>query len=181
MEKKTLRQQVLADLKGQEAAYKKDYDWQLAQRFFASPVYQEAQVLAIYLAFDFEYDTSLILERALADGKDVVVPKTFGQGQMIFVAYDADHLHKTSYGLWEPDSDVEVPKSEIDVILVPGLAFNQKGHRIGYGGGYYDRYLADYGGETLSLIYPCQLSFFQEDQHDIPVKGLFYDADETIF
>ena len=89
---------------------------------------------------------------------------------MIFVDYDPDNLVATSFGLMEPASDLAVEKSEIDLIHVPGVVFNAEGYRIGYGAGYYDRYLSDFEGETVSTVYPCQKHDFQPDSYDIPVK-----------
>ena len=89
---------------------------------------------------------------------------------MIFVDYDPDNLVATSFGLMEPASDLAVEKSEIDLIHVPGVVFNDEGYRIGYGAGYYDRYLSDFEGETVSMVYPCQKHDFQPDNYDIPVK-----------
>lgn len=174
MEKNKLRKETLALLKSKDKSEKASYDEALAERFFALPIYQKAKAIALYLSFDFEYNTQLLLDRALADGKQVLVPKTYPQGKMDFVIYDKDRLEKTSFGLWEPISDKAVPKSSIDVIVVPGVVFNDQGYRIGYGAGYYDRYLADYTGETVSFIYPEQLRHFQADAHDIPVKGLLH-------
>ena len=60
--------------------------------------------------------------------------------------------------------------SQIDLIHVPGLTFTREGYRIGYGGGYYDRYLENFAGQTMSTIYPCQIQTFNPDSHDIPVQ-----------
>ena len=92
---------------------------------------------------------------------------------MIFCPYDKDNLVKTRFGLWEPAVANAVDKSQIDVIHVPGLGFNPAGFRIGYGGGYYDRYLADYDGHTVSTIYEFQKVEFQADCHDMAVKEVF--------
>ena len=72
----------------------------------------------------------------------------------------------------EPMSEEAVDKTEIDLIHVPGVVFNSQGFRIGYGGGYYDRYLADYEGISVSTMYQVQLEHFRPDQHDIAVKEL---------
>ena len=92
------------------------------------------------------------------------------QGRMTFVDYNPNDLELTVFGIWEPRSERTVEKSHIDLIHVPGVAFNKKGYRIGYGGGYYDRYLADFKGMTVSTIYPYQLVDFQPDDCDIPVQ-----------
>ena len=90
---------------------------------------------------------------------------------MEFVVYDPKQLAKTSFGLLEPQGDLEVVEpSQIDLIHVPGLAFTREGYRIGYGGGYYDRYLEHFAGHTMSTIYPCQVQEFNSENHDIPVQ-----------
>lgn len=168
--KKQVRQTVLEQLKKQNPVDKLEKDQALLNRVLSLPAYQEAQTIATYLAFPHEYDTSLLISQAQKDGKRVLVPKTYPQGRMIFVDYEVDGLEETSFGLLEPKSDVAVDKSEIDLIHVPGLAFNTKGYRIGYGAGYYDRYLADFQGATISTIYACQSVDFEPDTYDIAIK-----------
>ena len=95
---------------------------------------------------------------------------------MDFVVYDPQQLVKTSFGLLEPQGDLEVVDvSQIDLIHVPGLAFTTEGYRIGYGGGYYDRYLKHFSGHTLSTVYPCQIRDFIPEDHDIPVQEVLID------
>ena len=89
---------------------------------------------------------------------------------MIFVDYDESRLQKSSFGLMEPTSEEAVEKAEIDLIHVPGVVFNSQGFRIGYGGGYYDRYLADFAGASISSIYSFQKFDFEPNYHDIAVK-----------
>ena len=92
---------------------------------------------------------------------------------MIFCPYDKDNLVKTRFGLWEPAVANAVDKSQIDVIHVPSVGFTPAGFRIGYGGAYYDRYLADYDAHTVSTIYEFQKVEFQADCHDMAVKEVF--------
>ena len=70
----------------------------------------------------------------------------------------------------EPASDLAVEKSKIDLIHVPGVVFNAEGYRIGYGAGYYDRYLSDFEGMTVSMVYPGQEKDFTPDSHDVAVR-----------
>lgn len=161
---------MIEQLKKQDKAVKAQRDRELFHRFIGLEAYQKAQTLATYLAFPFEFDTSLLLEQAQKDGKQVVVPKVYGQGKMIFVSYDAADLKTSTFGLKEPRSNQAVDKSLIDLIHVPGLAFNHDGYRLGFGGGYYDRYLADFTGSTVSTVYPFQTLAFEPSQFDIPVK-----------
>ena len=168
--KNELRKTVLAQLTSQDPETKAKIDQYLLEQLIALPAYKDAQVIAAYLSFPHEYDTGLLINQALKDGKRLLIPKTYKQGRMIFVDYDPDNLVATSFGLMEPVSDLAVEKSEIDLIHVPGVVFNDEGYRIGYGAGYYDRYLSDFEGETVSTVYPCQKHDFQPDNYDIPVK-----------
>ena len=95
---------------------------------------------------------------------------------MDFVVYDPQQLVKTSFGLLEPEGELTVIDScQIDLIHVPGLVFTTEGYRIGYGGGYYDRYLEHFPGHTLSTVYPCQIQDFSPENHDIPVQEVLID------
>lgn len=169
MDKGEIRRRVLKQLKGQKPDIKASMDDQLLDKLLAQTSYQEATCLATYLAFDFEFDTSSLIEAALAVGKRVVVPKTLPKGDMIFVPYDSKHLVKNSFGLWEPISSEVISKDQIDLIHVPAVAVNQAGYRIGFGGGYYDRYLVDFKGSTLMTVYPCQQVAFEPEVHDIRI------------
>lgn len=170
--KKELRQTVLNQMKKLSGKEKEQADSWLTQRLLSSAAYQKAQVIATYLSMPHEVSTAAFIKQAQLDGKRVLVPKTYGQGRMIFVDYDESHLQKSSFGLLEPMSEEAVEKTEIDLIHVPGVVFNSQGFRIGYGGGYYDRYLDDYEGTSVSTIYQVQQEDFTPAQHDVAVKEL---------
>lgn len=173
MKKSQLRTAILTQLKEHDRAMKTAKDKALLEDLLSSAAYQNAQIIATYLAFDFEYNTQLLLNQAQKDGKEILVPKTYPNGKMIFCPYHKDDLIQTEFGLWEPAMANAVEKSQVDLIHVPGVVFNQAGFRIGYGGGYYDRYLADYDGATVSTIYKFQKAVFQADCHDVAVKEVF--------
>ena len=169
--KAELRKQVLQEMKSIPQKQKIAMDQALTERFLNHPFYQEAKVIATYLSFSHEFQTQELIDQALKDGKKVLIPKTYPKGRMEFVVYDPQQLKKTSFGLLEPQGDLEVvDTSRIDLIHVPGLAFTTEGYRIGYGGGYYDRYLENFAGQTMSTIYPCQIQNFNSEDHDIPVQ-----------
>lgn len=169
--KKTLRKETIAAMKELPQSVKTEADSQLTQRFIQLPAFQEAQTLATYLSMGHEFSTASLIQAALQSGKRVCVPRTYPQGQMEFVEYDPDILEKTRFGLLEPNEQGKVvDKAEIDLIHVPGLVFQSKGYRIGYGGGYYDRYLADFAGKTVSTIYSIQQKEFQPDVFDQAVQ-----------
>ena len=174
--KAELRKQVLQEMKALPRQQKQAMVQALTDQFLKHPFYQEAKVIATYLSFPHEFQTQELIEQALKDGKKVLIPKTYPKGRMDFVVYDPKQLVKTSFGLLEPQGDLEVvDASQIDLIHVPGLAFTTEGYRIGYGGGYYDRYLKHFPGHTLSTVYPCQIRDFSPENHDIPVQEVLID------
>lgn len=174
--KAELRKQVLQGMKGIPQTQKVAMDQALTERFLNHPFYQEAKVIATYLSFPHEFQTQELIEQALKDGKKVLIPKTYPKGLMDFVVYNPEQLVKTSFGLLEPQGELEVvDASQIDLIHVPGLAFTTEGYRIGYGGGYYDRYLKHFTGHSMSTIYPCQIQDFSPESHDIPVQEVLID------
>lgn len=174
--KAELRKQVLQEMRALPREQKQAMDQALTDQFLKHPFYQEAKVIATYLSFPHEFQTQELIEQALKDGKKVLIPKTYPKGRMDFVVYDPQQLVKTSFGLLEPQGNLEVvDASQIDLIHVPGLAFTTEGYRIGYGGGYYDRYLEYFSGHTLSTIYPCQVQDFIPENHDIPVQEVLID------
>ena len=174
--KAELRKQVLQEMKAVPQKQKIAMDRVLTERFLNHPFYQEAKTIATYLSFPHEFQTQELIDQALKDGKKVLIPKTYPKGRMDFVVYHPQQLVKTSFGLLEPQGDLEVVEpSQIDLIHVPGLAFTTEGYRIGYGGGYYDRYLEHFTGHTLSTVYPCQIQEFNLENHDIPVQEVLID------
>ena len=174
--KAELRKQVLQEMKALPRQQKQAMVQALTDQFLKHPFYQEAKVIATYLSFPHEFQTQELIEQALKDGKKVLIPKTYPKGRMDFVVYDPQQLVKTSFGLLEPQGDLEVvDASQIDLIHVPGLAFTTEGYRIGYGGGYYDRYLKHFSGHTLSTVYPCQIQDFIPEKYDIPVEEVLID------
>ena len=174
--KAELRKQVLQEMKAISQEQKQFIDQALTEQLLQHPFYQEAKVIATYLSFPHEFQTQELIEQALKDDKKVLIPKTYSKGRMDFVVYDPKQLVKTSFGLLEPQGNLEVvDASQIDLIHVPGLAFTTEGYRIGYGGGYYDRYLKHFPGHTLSTIYPCQVQQFMPENHDIPVQEVLID------
>ena len=174
--KAELRKKILQEMKALSQEQKQAMDRALTERFLQHPFYQEAKTIATYLSFPHEFQTQELIEQALKDDKKVLIPKTYPKGRMDFVVYHPQQLVKTSFGLLEPQGDLEVVEpSQIDLIHVPGLAFTTEGYRIGYGGGDYDRYLEHFAGHTMSTIYPCQVQEFNSEDHDIAVQEVLID------
>ena len=122
-------------------------------------------------------NTMPIIERGLAEKKQILIPKTFAKGKMEFFEFTSiNDLCKTKFGILEPNGEQEpIKKNEIDLIIVPGIAFSKiNNQRIGYGGGFYDRYLQNYQGKTVSLVRKIQLvdSKWIPELTDVPVQNL---------
>ena len=169
--KKSLRKQVLQELKSQSAEEKEVMDAWLTEQLLLHPFYKEAKTIATYLSFPHEFQTARLIEQAQKDGKTLLIPKTYPHGKMDFVLYEPEKLERNSFGLLEPKGNFSIIEpSLIDLIHVPGVAFNPSRYRVGYGGGYYDRYLEPFPGHTISTLYPCQIQDFQPEHYDIPVE-----------
>ena len=112
-----------------------------------------------------------LLEKALADGKRVAVPKVYGDEMRFLYITDLSQVEKGYAGIPEPVADEPVAEDKTALVLMPGLAFDPQGHRIGYGGGFYDKFLAaEPDHPTVALCYAFQmLPELKTDDYDIPV------------
>ena len=117
-----------------------------------------------------------MLEQALRDGKKVAVPKVYGEEMKFLYLDDLTQVEKGYAGIPEPIADEPVADDETALVLMPGLAFDPQGHRIGYGGGFYDKFLAaEPNHPTLALCYEFQmLPELHTEEHDIPVDTVLW-------
>lgn len=141
-----------------------------------SSYYRNAKTLYGYLPFNQEVRTVPILKRAMLDGKHVAVPKIFGD-QMRFVRIsDFERIANGYGGVPEPVDDGPVADDKTALVLMPGLAFDLEGHRVGYGGGFYDKFLAEEPDHpTVALCYDFQvLPHIDTQAHDVLVEHVFW-------
>ena len=153
-------------------------------KLFESKIWINASVIGTTISVGNELDTINIIKQAWAENKKIVVPKCeTGDKQLNFFEITSfDDVENSFYGLKEPNPAVtkESKPAEIDLLLVPGLIFDRKGYRIGYGGGYYDRFLQNQTMKTCSLCYVFQLKEeLPHDSFDIPVERIIT-QDETV-
>lgn len=138
-------------------------------------VYQKAKTVFCYVGTAEEIDTILLIQDAWKQGKRVGVPRCRGKGQMVVYEISSlSDLHPGSYGILEPDESLPVIQPEsMDLSLVPCLSCSSKGVRLGYGGGYYDRYLPEVSGKKLAL---CAENMMCEEipwePHDCKMDGV---------
>lgn len=148
----------------------------LAEKFYNSPAYQAASTIYGYLPYNQEVRTVPMLQRALDEGKRVAVPKVYGEEMRFIYLEDLTQVSKGYAGIPEPIADAPVAEDQQALVLMPGLAFDPQGHRIGYGGGFYDRFLAkEPHHPTLALCYEFQMqAHLDTEEFDIPVDTILW-------
>ncbi|HDX9611468.1 TPA: 5-formyltetrahydrofolate cyclo-ligase [Bacillus toyonensis] len=160
-EKIRLRKQIIEHMNSLSEEQYATLSEQIAVSLYAQKEWIEAETIGITLSMENEVNTYPIIEKAWEEGKKVVVPKcNKGTRTMSFRKIsNFDQLETVYMNLREPIPSLteEVNADEIDLQIVPGVVYTQRGERIGYGGGYYDRYLVHYKGKTLSLAYGFQM------------------------
>ncbi|MBP2243370.1 5-formyltetrahydrofolate cyclo-ligase [Cytobacillus eiseniae] len=174
-EKKELRKQIMESLgKIEKTVYEQD-SYEIAESLYQDVKWKSAKTIGITISKFPEVDTYQIIRKAWEEGKRVAVPKCLPKEKsMVFRTLTRfDQLESVYYGLLEPKVECteEVQANEIDLLIVPGLAYTIDGYRVGFGGGYYDRYLTKYDGYTVSLAFQSQLvSHLPIEDHDLAVK-----------
>lgn len=173
--KEELRARMKAVRRAIPAGERAAIDAAIRDRVCATPSFQEADVVLTYLSFGAEIDTRGIIERAWQLGKAVALPRCVGPRRMRWFRVESfDNLETSSFGVDEPRIDEaaeqQLATGENMVALVPGLAFDARGYRLGYGGGFYDTLLADFVGTSVGL---CRKAQFVESLEALGVIGEF--------
>ena len=177
MDKKEMRAMIRAKKRAMTEAQIVSASARLGEQFRSCGLYKNAKTIYGYLPYNQEVRTVPMLEQALRDGKRVAVPKCYGQ-EMRFI-YINDFVAEVAPGyanIPEPIADSPIADDPTALVLMPGLAFDPQGHRIGYGGGFYDRFLADEPDHpTLALCYGFQMvEHLQTEEFDIPVDQVLW-------
>lgn len=177
MDKHQLRILIKDRLKGISIKDFENHCNRIHEHLFSASEWVQADTIAITISTDLEIQTSAIIEKAWKENKKVAVPKCNPKDRSMIFRYiqDFSQLETVYYHLQEPiqETTEEAQKTELDLIIVPGLVFDEQGFRIGFGGGYYDRYLQDFKGNTISLLMKEQLcKQVPREEYDIPVRTL---------
>ena len=159
---------------------KTEYDLKICRRFMSLASYRFADALLLYAPLKYEIDVMPIAEDALKRGKTVAFPLCNPEEHtMVYhVVTDLDQLKTGSYGIREPDPSLPVydpaeRKNDNAVCFVPALAFDRKGYRIGYGKGFYDRYLSAFCGAKMGVEYSaCVVDKLPRGRFDTAVDFL---------
>nr|MBQ8244872.1 5-formyltetrahydrofolate cyclo-ligase [Oscillospiraceae bacterium] len=176
MDKKELRRSIRERKRAMTEEEIVSRSEKLGQLFAASEAYKAAKTIYGYLPYNQEVRTVPMLEQALKDGKRVAVPKCYGDEMKFIFMEDLSKVEKGYANIPEPIADEPIADDTTALVLMPGLAFDPEGHRIGYGGGFYDKFLsAEPGHPTLALCYEFQmLPKLETEAHDIPVDFVIW-------
>jgi len=151
-----------------------------ANKFLLSDLYINSKCIMLYMPLGNETDTRLIIKKALADKKKVVLPVTdMVNTDIIPCIIDENTPFKTgAYLIDEPDTTKKASEEEIDVVLVPGIAFGRNGARVGFGKGYYDRFLSGTKAVKAGFCYDFQLiDEIVPSAYDVPMDYIFTDSE----
>lgn len=174
--KEQIRSQAKKYRLGLDEERKRQLDNILQKNFIASAFYRDSALLLAFMSKDIEVSTELIIKTSLSQGKALALPRCRENSQMDFyLVSDLSQLEKGSYGLLEPNPEKcpLVKDFAGSVCLVPGLVFDREGYRIGFGKGYYDRFLTDYQGITVGICYgKCIEDKLPRGYFDRPVDGV---------
>lgn len=176
MDKATLRRQIRDRKRAMTEEEIVSRSKKLGELFAKSQIYKNAKTIYGYLPYNQEVRTIPMLERALQDGKRVAVPKVYGNTMRFIYIENMTQVEKGYAGIPEPIGDSPVAEDKSALVLMPGLAFTKKGDRMGYGGGFYDRFLAEEPEHpTLALCYEFQVvEYLPTEEYDIPVDTVLW-------
>lgn len=173
-DKKILRKEIIKKRDNIDITEKEKMDKDILIRFFESKYYVDAEKIFIYISYGSEINTRKIISKALKEKKRIYVPRTeFKTRVMDAVEITSfDNLVESSYGILEPS--IEKPyinPNELDLIVVPGVAFDRRGGRVGYGAGFYDRYFKKINKENTKGIIKLALAYeFQVIDKEVPMS-----------
>ena len=172
--KKVLRKQVLESRSNLSSEERKRKSREIEQRLFSTLEFQEAGTILFFASFRSEVETGDMIRRALAMGKRVVLPKVKGKELALFRITDFEKdIVPGAWNIPEPVNGTPSKLQDIDLIVVPGAAFDERGNRLGYGAGFYDKLLSNYRKTTIALAFEVQIvPTVPTDQHDIPIKKI---------
>lgn len=171
---KNKKQEIRTEVKRRRAEAKEEWlhaaSLRVLEQFKELPAYKEAALLLAYVDAKREVETRLLMQQAWKDGKKVAAPRVDGNGIMHYYYVESlEDLEPGSFGIMEPKKDCPLCETEEGLLLMPGVAFDEKCHRIGYGGGYYDRYLEKHPGLVhIALAFEFQIfDAVPFEEHDI--------------
>ncbi len=169
--KQVLRKQVLDIRKGLSKDEIIERSRQIVLNIISSSEYKNAECIYAYMSVRGEVDVTSLIEAAWRAGKRVAVPKVVDKDLIFYYIKSFEELDSGSFGIREPKAGLKEASAEDALLIIPGVAFDKSGHRIGYGGGFYDRYLEKHTGHfIIAPAYDFQVKeVIAPEEHDIGV------------
>lgn len=176
MDKKELRRQIRELKRAMTGEQIDAASARLGELFLNCPQYKEAKTIYGYLPYNQEVRTVPMLEQAMREGKRVAVPKCYGDEMRFIYMDDLSKVEKGYANIPEPIADAPVADDKTALVLMPGMAFTKDGKRMGYGGGFYDKFLAaEPDHPTVALCYDFQMvEDLPTEEYDIPVDCVLW-------
>ena len=172
-EKKILRKEILTKRKNIDIVEKEKMDRKICDKFYESKYYRDAKNIFIYISYDSEINTKEIINKALIDNKKIYVPRTEFKTRLMDAVeiISLDNLIESEYGILEPSiEEPHIEPNELDLIVVPGVAFDRNGGRMGYGAGFYDRYFKKISKDKMKKIVKLALAYDFQILEDVPMN-----------
>ena len=182
LEKQRLREERLAAREALSEQERSVLDDRITQKLLAASEYVEATTVLTYVSISSEVSTRMFIESALRDGKTVAVPRCLPGHCLEFVAIASlEQLEPAPFNLLEPAKDLSaLTDSQMNnaICIVPALLVDTKGYRLGYGAGFYDRFLSTYSGKKICLAYQQNLSktMLPHTEFDVPVDMIITES-----
>lgn len=174
LNKKEMRKEIKEMWKDFQGEARAQAEKEIYEQLFSHPFWVESQIIATTISMPMEINTKPIVQRAWTEGKTVAVPLVNVKGKyMTFYQITGyEELVRGTMDILEPSpASQSVELDEKSLCIVPGLAFSKEGYRVGFGGGFYDRFLTNFSGKTVALAFhfQCNREFLVES-YDIPVQ-----------
>lgn len=156
--KKAIRKEIFSRRKAASPETVKKNSEAIWNRLFSLPQFQESDWIYLYIDCKNEVMTDGIIREALHLGKKVAAPKVVGEDMIFYQICNPEDLEPGYFGIREPKTDLPVAEAEDALMIMPGVAFDSCRHRVGYGGGFYDRYLSKHTRHfTAALAFEFQM------------------------
>jgi 5-formyltetrahydrofolate cyclo-ligase len=174
-DKKLIRKRIIELRDSMNLELKEEMDREIFNRLVSNDIFKKANIIFSFVSFGSEVDTRRFIEYALSVGKTICVPKVISmkEGMEIRELKEFGQLKTGFYGVQEPNDTCRImDREEIDLILMPGVAFDRYGGRIGYGGGFYDRFLTNLTKKVdkIAVAYEIQIvNRIKTSEHDVNV------------
>ncbi len=175
MNKKELRKELIQRRKDMDRNYRQECDNLIYNNLMTCPEILSAEVILTYISTEIEVDTIRFIEKMLEAGKTVAVPRCEGKNMRFIRISNLNSLVKGAFGIPEPVGIDEITDFSSAVCITPALSFNSRGYRLGYGGGFYDRFSERFNGISVGICYEDFVGEIPVEEYDKPVSILVTD------